>query len=164
MKHSIIFSLALLLTSCVTQPPQIVSFPEPVVYVVSDLESSQGQLYLKANQWLIRTFAKKDGVVEYSDREEGVLMGKFTLYDNRAVGVYGSSAGDLIQATIDIRVKDGKARFAVHPLGEWQVYYFKDSMTGRETFGGYSEAMILSLIQALREDLKVSLLKEDIDF
>ena len=64
MKLIAAFLFAVLITSCATQPKQKVSFQEPIVHVFTELPSTKGQLYLKTNQWLIKTFVKKNGIIE----------------------------------------------------------------------------------------------------
>ena len=65
--------------------------------------ATKDELWLKANEWCIDAFKKSTNVVQYSDKEAGVLRGKFTSeYD----GYYY----EYVQTTFSIEVKDEKAR------------------------------------------------------
>jgi hypothetical protein len=121
----LLLSLIFLLPSC--EPLQTVMVNEPFIKVYDNLDDTQSQLFVKANEWMIKTFAKASSVIEFSDKVEGTLIGKYLMSGLERVGAYGMTADSRVYAKIDIRVKDHKARISIEPLGSWK--YDPNKMT-----------------------------------
>jgi len=114
MKKLIILSL--ILVSCATY--QKVSYSEPFQKVYGDLPGDKNQLFVKANEWMVKTFNSAESVIEYSDKEAGALMGKYLMFNDVNIGYFGNT--DIkIYAIIDIRIKDNRAMLSIKPIGEW---------------------------------------------
>lgn len=109
-------------TSCVTVQPLSME-NEPHVQVYENLEGSQSELFLAANEWMIKTFNNAESVIQHSDKDEGVLMGKYLMHGTLSTGMYGSD--NRIFAMIDVRVKDGRARVSITPQGSWYPHFYK---------------------------------------
>ena len=63
--------------------------------------TSADELYVKCNEWFVRTFVSAESVIEFSDKENGKILGKyvFKVFPSR------------IKSTITIDIKDNKIRF-----------------------------------------------------
>lgn len=122
MKKSILLILLpFLFTACGTM--QTVSIKEPVVKILTELEEKQDELYVKANDWMISMFVDASSVIQFSDKEEGVLIGKYLLSGQASttMTLFGNTTTDTrVYAKIDIRVRDGRARISIEPLDSWQ--------------------------------------------
>lgn len=119
MKKILSFAILLMLfTSCSTM--RLAKFSEPSVKIYEDVSGTKNDLFVKSNEWLIRNFKDATSVIEFSDKEEGVLIGKYLLSGSLVPGIYGTSTDTRIYAKIDIRVKDSKARISIEPIGEWK--------------------------------------------
>jgi hypothetical protein len=110
-----------LMTSCVIQKPETVSFKEPVVNTYTNLSLKKSELFVNAQSWMITRFNNASSVIHYSDKEEGVILGKY-IFISKATTTEDNS----VYATIDIRVKDNTARISIMPTSEWQNSSFKD--------------------------------------
>ena len=82
---------------------------------VIDLEGrTKEDLYIQSRDWLITAFTSSKSVIQYSDKEEGIIIGKYLLYS------YGLN--NEVQRTTDfyaiirIQVKDGAAKISVTPI------------------------------------------------
>ena len=156
---SIILLLTLFMTASCGVTYQTVSMQDkPFVMVYDNLEGSKDQLFLKANEWLVRTFTSSNDVIEYSDKEEGVLIGKYLFHGELVTGLYGSSVDTRVYAKIDIRVKDSKARISIEPLGSWK--YDSSGMT----IFNYSEDDAMEDMQNLAASFYEALLRKGVEF
>lgn len=68
---------------------------------------TKDDLFVKANSWMVDTFVKADSVVEYSDKQAGLIKGKYVT--DTTDGMYLMR----IKSVITIEVKDGKARVSL---------------------------------------------------
>jgi hypothetical protein len=113
--------LLLLMSSCVVTQVKI---DNPIEKVFEDIHGSKIDLYVKSNEWMIKNFKDATSVVEFSDKEEGVLIGKYLLFGSVSnIGLYGSQMDSRVYCKIDIRVKDNKARISIEPLNSWSSIY-----------------------------------------
>lgn len=131
---------------------------KPYIMVYENLEDNKDQLFIKANEWLVRTFTSSNDVIEYRDKEEGVLIGKYLLHGELVTGLYGTSTDTRVYAKIDIRVKDSKARISIEPLGSWK--YDSSGMT----IFDYSENEAKEDMQNLATSFHEALLKKGVEF
>jgi hypothetical protein len=42
-------------------------------------ENTKNKLYLKANDWMISTFGNAESVIQFSDKDAGVITGKYLM-------------------------------------------------------------------------------------
>lgn len=148
--------LLLLFTGCAAY--QKISYSEPFSKVYEDLPGDRNQLFVKANEWMIKTFTSAESVVEFSDKEEGVLMGKYLMFGETRTGMYGVSSDTRVYAKIDIRIKDQRAMLTIEPMGEW---YYDPSGFSIYKFG---KDQCLQEMERLSESLHTSLMAKQIDF
>lgn len=78
---------------------------------------SKDQNFVKANEWFVTMFVNSKNVNRYSDKEAGLVKGKFTLYDETtwlsATKDYHPVTSKSINAVITIRVKEDIARLEI---------------------------------------------------
>jgi len=155
---AIIMSVAIiisLLTSCMTT----VKFAEDEYFsqVYEDTPGTKDELYLRANQWLIKTFVDASSVIQHRDKEAGVIIGKFRLHGElKTVGLYHNSYDNRIYIIVEISVKDQKSRIEVKPQGSWTY------MSGSEN--EYSKDDAKKDIELLAESFHRAMTKQAIDF
>lgn len=89
--------------------------------IVENLPAKKDQLFIHANRWLINRFENAKSVIQYTDKEAGVIVGKLNLYykPTSYYSGYVSSPEVSADAIVEINVKDGKARIQIKPLGGW---------------------------------------------
>lgn len=99
---------------------------ETAVRIVENLPANKDQLFIHSNRWMIDSFNSAKDVIQYTDKEAGVLVGKYTLYWYPPVNIYDE--GTLAQAIVEINVRDNKVKIEIKPLGGWR-YFVKNQGT-----------------------------------
>jgi hypothetical protein len=93
--------------------------------------TSKNDLYKRGKTWFINTFSSSENVIEYEDKEEGIIMGK-GLFPVKANMV---SAGH-VRFTIKIEFKDGRYRYTLTDFWHTGEY---DSSYDSNTVGDLKE-------------------------
>jgi hypothetical protein len=102
------FLIAVILTSCATMTANdLPTDKAKVAKVISAPDLSKDQLFALANSWAVDSFTSANSVIEYSDKEAGIIKGKYT--SGYFEGVYTFS----LRSTITIEVKDGASRITI---------------------------------------------------
>jgi len=117
MKKTIPVSIAIIfftvgMISCASSPvPQ-----ESKSEIVEVPGKSADNLFALANSWLIDTMNNAKSVIQFSDKSEGIIKGKYA--DN-----YQSITGTdyYAQTIITIQVKEGRARIQLDPDALWAI-------------------------------------------
>ena len=72
----LILGLALLLVSCATVKTSDVKGKTVIVEIPG---ASKDELFVKASTWMVETFNSSKSVTQYSDKEAGVIKGKYII-------------------------------------------------------------------------------------
>jgi hypothetical protein len=147
--------ILLLLSSCYVSRVQV-NFDKPFEKVFEDINGTKNDLYVKSNEWMVKNFNDATSIIEFSDKEEGVLIGKYLIFGNIVNGLYGTQLDRRVYCKIDIRVKENKARISIEPLKEWTY--------ASGTIYSYSKQAAEKDINNLIESYHNSLLSKKIDF
>ncbi len=78
-----------------------------VVRVFESSGQSKDRLFVIANSWAVDTFVSAESVIEFSDKEAGMIKGKYTTDFIEGVYVYS------LKSTFTVEVKDGAARITI---------------------------------------------------
>ena len=95
---------------------QKVSYTTPFeVSLIDSCSGSKNELYVKANEWIAKTFGSAKAVIEMQDKEAGKIIGKGNLTcsstrNRMAVTV----ENDYVSYTIQIDVKENKYRCIIN--------------------------------------------------
>jgi hypothetical protein len=165
MKNLTIILLACLtlLTSCFTTKLIPVSFPEPIVKIY-DVNGTKDELFINANRWMISTFKDARSIIQYSDKTEGILIGKYLLFYKPAVppsAYIGEIPEVTIYAIIELTVKDNKARISISP-DSWNDRQYNDGYSEPESM--YSKEKAISDINNLCESFNKGVQAEKVEF
>ena len=112
MKKLLLFSLMLMtLTSCFVNKrvPIPVVFEKPIVKTY-EVTGTKNELFVDVNRWMISIFKDARSVIQFSDKDEGILIGKYLLHERE----YDPE----IFAMIEIKVAEGKAQISISPY-DW---------------------------------------------
>jgi len=82
--------------------------------ILEDLNKTQNDLYITANEWMIDSFTSAEGVIQFSDKENGTLIGKYLISGNYGT-VLGSYIDTRIYGKITILLKDNRAKISIAP-------------------------------------------------
>ncbi|MDR1288270.1 MAG: DUF4468 domain-containing protein [Treponema sp.] len=150
MKRIIYFiGVMAIFVSCVTTDPALTNstaFSE----VVNANGSSAADLYTHINLWFVDAFNSSESVIEFSDKESGVIKGKYLFRSNDGLYPYDC------QSTITIEVKDEKYRIS---FALPYIFYYSLNGVNRSSKAApvQSQAMadvIIGNWRKLAEDLK----------
>jgi hypothetical protein len=110
-------------TSCVTTDPALTdstTFNE--VVDVNDLSSTD--LYTRINLWFVDAFRSAESVIEFSDKESGIIKGKYLFKGNDGLYPYDC------QSTITVEVKDEKYRIS---FASPYIFYYSSNGGNRSS-------------------------------
>ena len=161
LKHPIIFFIALSFVSCkATQ--MMVTFDNPVIKVY-DAKGTKDELFVKANRWMVTVFKDARSVVQFSDKGQGTLIGKYLLRVSPYNPYYAEQP---IYAVIEITVKDEKARISIKPdnYSYTKANYGVAYWNGTQDSSLYSKELALAEIEALCESFHRSLAVTEPEF
>lgn len=125
MKKLIPILLFSFLISCTA--PNLVTTSDPVTEKIINVKGEQDKLYLKANEWMVQAFNNAQSVIQFQDKEQGAILGKYLLFSNKSRGLYGVESGSEIFAIIKVNVKDNASKITIEPQGQW--YYDPSGLT-----------------------------------
>ena len=128
---TLIITISLLCISCYTLKSTIVDLPDTVRIV--EVNESKNDLFVKANNWMVEAFADAKSVIQFSDKENGIVTGKY-LMNPQYVTLNGMNATSIpdIYAIIKIQVKDGASKITINPSQFEQ--YDTQNKTLRESY------------------------------
>ena len=108
MKNVFILLLSILLFwSCANMPDM-----EPVTGEVDSRTidvpgAAQDDLYIIANSWMVDRFVSAESVIEFQDKEAGMIKGKYVTSISDLWNIYN------IKTTVTVQVKEEKARIVL---------------------------------------------------
>jgi len=114
----------------------------------------QNDNYIKANEWMVQTFNNAKSVIQFSDKEAGIVKGKYIMKTGTiSTNAYAASIPDF-SATITIRVKDNAARIEI---------LAPDGMFSQKAYGvqyGFTAEMFNNSADALISDFEKNMKSE----
>jgi len=111
---------------------------------------SASQLFAKTNVWAVGYFNKADSVIEFSDKESGVLSGKYI--HSQVANAFGSNS---VRSMFIIGVKDGKVRIELKPLELMSLNAYGQKVVPQ--FTSDPTSYILSSYEEIAQNLKTTL-------
>lgn len=138
---------------------KVVTVKEDMSSVYDDLNGTKNQLFLKANEWMVNTFNNAESVIQYSDKDEGAIIGKYLMFGELISVPMGMTVNTRVFAIIDIRVKDNKARVSIKPAETWTY----NPKSGR-TIYSFSPENFKEEANELKENIHTSLKRDNIEF
>ncbi|NLC92618.1 MAG: DUF4468 domain-containing protein [Treponema sp.] len=126
MKRKLIVSVIVLsamlwgFTSCVSS--NVAANPISIQKIIDVPGENKSTLFVKANSAAVDMFRNASSVIEFSDKESGIIKGKFII-PNVSSGIYYHR----INVIITVEVKDGKMRLS---LSDVTATYTGDALNG----------------------------------
>jgi hypothetical protein len=124
MKNVLLLILIItLFSSCssVKENIQIDFHPEMRHYenIIEIPNTSQDNLYIKANEWFVETFRNAESVIQFQDKEAGIIKGKYYYLIPKSYhdifGNYGE-VGVVTYSIITVEVKENKAKIRIDKM------------------------------------------------
>ncbi|MBK5261807.1 MAG: DUF4468 domain-containing protein [Peptostreptococcaceae bacterium] len=147
-----ILLVTVLFQSCATMPQA----NQELLQMSKVLEvegSSADDLFIKSNLWAVSAFNRADYVIQYQDKEAGVIKGKFS--ESIRTGLMGIAIVD-ITTVMTIEIKSGKLRISFGDVSaEFADYEFK--RTGKPILTDAIMEKVQLSWKAMVKDLEESL-------
>ena len=123
MKKILLLLTTLFFFSCGSMVTTIIPAEDFKQENIIELPNQQkDKLFIKSNDWMVTTFNDAESVIQFSDKEEGTIIGKYLLQGtagyNSLIGQYDTR----IYAKITIQVKENKARIIVLPATDINIH------------------------------------------
>jgi hypothetical protein len=119
----LLFILSLL--SCVTTKPIMLSYEDYTAEKEIQSNRSKNDLFTMANSWMVEKFISSTDVIQYSDKEAGIIKGRFLLAGSLKDIWNGFSYNQIDTrafAIITVQVKDSVTKITVSPQGHGTYY------------------------------------------
>jgi hypothetical protein len=157
MKTVCFILLIFFLSSCTSY--KLVTAPKVNEFI--DVQGTKDELYIKANQWIVRTFKDAKSVIQFQDKAEGKIMGKYLMHSTTyggGFGLYSTAISSVdVYSLITISVKDNATKIDIEPMGEW-----KYDSSGVTIFNYSPEKAQRDINTLIQDYKKFILLKEDV--
>jgi len=107
MKKILILSFltVILFSSCLVTGEPLSKGDTTYSEIIEVPDMTKGELFISTNAWAVRTFVNADAVIEFSDKEDGVIVGKF-VGSTIVSGVYFG----VPKSVVRIDIKDSRLR------------------------------------------------------
>ena len=115
MKNVLLLLTLSFFVSCVSTKNTTVSSPAPMSSEVVTTDDKDTN-YIKANEWMVENFNDAKSVIQFSDKEAGIIKGKYLMkagYYQAAAPYVPEIKTDDFYAIITLRVKDNKSRIEI---------------------------------------------------
>ena len=111
------------------------------------IETTKKSNYIKANEWMVSTFNDPKSIIQFSDKEAGIVKGKYIMYSGQAGSKY-TIAVQPYYAIITIRVKDKASKIEISPTGDFIVTNYMGSKIG------FTPEMFISSAKVLADNFE----------
>ena len=98
----------LLILSCVSSKQLT---PTSQSEVVNATGKTKDELYIRANTWMVEVFNNAKSVIQFSDKESGIVAGKYLMN----VIITSTTTRNEVYSIIKIQVKDEGAKITITP-------------------------------------------------
>ncbi len=96
--------VALLITSCASTGASG-AVPDEMQYIVEVPDKTKDELFIATNSWAVDTFNSAEAVIEFSDKDAGIIKGTFT----QEISGFNNY---MTETTITIESREGRARIS----------------------------------------------------
>jgi hypothetical protein len=108
---SLVTLLITIFISCGTARTAITS-PEPETKNV-ETKSDKNYNFIKANEWMVQTFNNAKSVIQFKDKEAGIVKGKYVMKEGIISTSPYTQSTPTFFSVITIRVKDKASRIEI---------------------------------------------------
>lgn len=123
MKKAVYLLLIILLPSCAIIKPTLFYYKDFPAEKEISVDKSKNDLFVGAYSWFVEAFNDATNIVQFSDKEAGVIKGKYLMHGTYDAGyAYIPESDSRIFAVITILVKDNLTKINILPQGEGKYY------------------------------------------
>ena len=117
---------AISVASCVSV--KTLPTPEPISKTLQ-LTTNKNSNFIKANEWMVKTFGNAQSVIQFTDKDAGIVKGKYSMYPGQ-VGTQYTPTVTPYFAMITLRVKDQGSKIEIEPIGNFVITNFMGGAYG----------------------------------
>ncbi|MFD0763013.1 DUF4468 domain-containing protein [Lutibacter aestuarii] len=96
--------------------------------IIENLNLKKDKLYVISNDWMVDTFNDAESVIQFTDKEEGIVIGKYLLQGELIIADIITN-DTRIFAKIKIEVKDNKAKINITPTTAINIFKEQHKLT-----------------------------------
>lgn len=143
----------LLITSCVSVKSMTYE-GNPITKTI-ELTTPKQSNYIKANEWMVETFGNAESVIQFSDKEAGIIKGKYMMYKGQTGSEYSPAVASYF-AMITLRVRDNAAKIEIEPINDFVVTKYMGSSFGftPEMFTTEATNLVADFEQKMKSESK----------
>lgn len=141
------------------QPVQVSVEPTSKTF---EVDGSKDELYVKANKWMVTAFNNAKSVIQFSDKEAGVVTGKYLIGQTSTSAGYYQQQSDIF-ALITVEVKDGATKITLSPQDYGYVEVEKAGLSGAYSVG-LSEDELINKVNGVIDSYQAYLNNKDSSF
>lgn len=116
---------------------------------------TQDEIYIRANTWMVESFHNAESVIQFSDKEDGILAGRYSLHTDNLITSYGTYGAPDVFANIKIQVKDGAAKITI-VVDDFLTYSSATKIGEKELTSEYISSTVDGLISSFQKGIQVS--------
>ncbi|TBW28283.1 DUF4468 domain-containing protein [Gramella sp. KN1008] len=120
MRKLVLITVIMFFCSCGVKYVPVSVQPIEETFEIKDQEKDL--LFAKANTWFALAFQNSKNVIQYSDKETGVITGRFAILPQVSRNGYGIQQDNSIYSGIHVRLKDNGAKIVVSPDNFTEVH------------------------------------------
>jgi hypothetical protein len=106
-------ALSTMFISCLSIKKTLESPPTRMKKIENN--SNKDSNFIKANEWMVETFNNAESVIQFTDKEAGIVKGKYIMKKGKVSTSAYVASTDPFYAVITIRVKDNASRIEIAP-------------------------------------------------
>ena len=144
MRRIFFLFIAALITNCSPKLTYFKASPKKEEFTINN-NKSKNDNYVLAYEYMIETFVDSESVIEFSDKEEGVISGKYNFDGSK-------------KAVITVKVKNNSARITIASASE--LVYRKDS-SGKKVSTDFGPTDYNEMLIRFKKRFKEKLLSND---
>jgi hypothetical protein len=114
MRNLIYVFIVFLFSGCITAKYSKTDYPDPFEFNrVDSVSGSKNELYVRAHEWVAKSFVNANEVIQMNDKDAGKLIAKGIMTSDVPLGAMVGTAHYQISFTISIDVKQDKYRVSM---------------------------------------------------
>jgi hypothetical protein len=153
IKVSALFLIIIVFMSCGVMSRVEIATPEPAIKNV-ETKSNKDSNFIKANEWMVQSFNDAKSIIQFKDKEAGIVKGKYLMKAGVIVTSQYVRSTPSFYSVITIRVKDSVSRIEINaPSGMYSQKYM-----GVEY--GFTEELFLTKVNVLISEFETYMKKE----
>ena len=116
-----ILSFIILSTFCFGKSQPVTEEDKTFQKIITFEGMSKNAIFYLANLWAVENFNDADSVIEYSNKEVGLISGKFIYHFK--IDTYKGNWVDAAKCILQIEIKEGKRKTLLRREGSFSKYY-----------------------------------------